>query len=60
MGIVQAITAEGGLTFSQLFSEFSTDFGVVTSFFSSHTIFMALIAFPVGVFAIGSVIKAIR
>lgn len=59
MGIVQAITAEG-LTFSELFTEFTTDFGVVLSFFNSYKIFLALIAFPIGVFAIGSVIKAIR
>ena len=59
MGIVQAITAEG-LTFSDLFTEFTTDFGVVLSFFNSYKIFLALIAFPIGVFAIGSVIKAIR
>ena len=58
--LVQSITAEGGLTFGDLFSEFSTDFGIVVSFFSSHPIFMALIAFPIGVFAIGAVIKAVR
>jgi len=44
------------LTFSELFSEFSTDFGVVASFFSSHTIFMALIALAM-LFATGWIME---
>lgn len=49
-----------GLTFSAVWSEFTSDFATVTSFFSSNPIFMALVAFPIGAFAIGAVIKAIR
>lgn len=54
------ILLEGGLSFSQLFEQFSTDFGTVTSFFAANPVFLSLVAFPLGAFAIGAVIKAIR
>lgn len=57
---VLPVTAEGGLSFGTLWTEFVTDFGLISSFFSSHTIFVALIALPIGAFAIGCVVKAIR
>lgn len=57
---VLPVTAEGGLSFSSLWTEFVTDFGLVSSFFSSNPIFLAIIGLPIGAFAIGCIVKAIR
>lgn len=54
------VLLEGGLTFSQVFTEFTSAFNTVIAFFSTNTIFLALVALPLGAFAIGCVIKAIR
>lgn len=57
---VLPVTAEGGLSFSSLWSEFVTDFGLVSAFFNSNPVFLAIIGLPIGVFAIGCIVKAIR
>ena len=57
---VLPVTAEGGLSFGSLWTEFVTDFGLVSSFFNSNPVFLAIIGLPIGVFAIGCIVKAIR
>ena len=47
-------------TWSSLFTSFTDAFSSAWGFIGDHDIFMVLIAIPVGMFVLGSVIKSVR
>lgn len=49
-----------GLSFSDVWSQFTSAFSSVTSFFQAQPIFLALIGIPVGAFVVGTIVKTIR
>ncbi len=54
------ITLDSGITFSTLFNEFTSVVTSVWSFFSTNTVFLVLIALPVGALAVCTVVRLFR
>ncbi len=54
------VLLEGGLSFSALWSAFTSAFTSAVAFFSDQPIFLTLIGVPIGAFVVGTIIKSIR
>lgn len=57
---MEFILADGGLSFSELWSAFTSAFTSAVAFFSAQPIFLTLIGVPVGAFVVGTIVKSIR
>ena len=58
--LFQLITADGGITFSSLFSEFSDVVPTIWAFFTANTVFKTMVAIPIGLMGVGAVMKLFR
>lgn len=52
--------ADGGLSFSQLWSAFTAAFNSAVAFFAEQPIFLTLIGVPIGAFVVGTIVKSVR
>ena len=52
--------ADGGLSFADLWSAFTSAFSSAVTFFSAQPIFLTLIGVPIGAFVVGTIVKSIR
>ena len=54
------ILADGGITFSDLFSEFTSAVPTIWAFFTANAVFKTMVAIPIGLMGVGAVMKLFR